>query len=87
MTRSGPELRRRFSKGTNVNPFTPRELSSRAKRKAGASIDSRYVCACVWWCVLYVGEISVSALCNQFKMALKSCFSCEEVIVYVQRRE
>lgn len=40
VTRSGPELRRRPSKGTNVNPFTPRELNSRAKRKAAASIDS-----------------------------------------------
>ena len=47
VTRSGPELRRRVSKGTNVNPFTPRELSSRAKRKAGASsIDNRYVLIC-----------------------------------------
>lgn len=41
MTRSGPELRRRPSKGTNVNPFTPRELCSRAKRKAVASIENR----------------------------------------------
>jgi hypothetical protein len=26
VTRSGPELRRRPSRGTNINPFTPREI-------------------------------------------------------------
>lgn len=26
VTRSGPELRRRPSRGTNINPFTPKEI-------------------------------------------------------------
>ncbi len=34
MTRSGPELRRRPSRGTNVNPFTPVELQRKSKSKS-----------------------------------------------------
>ncbi|CAI8051674.1 Wee1-like protein kinase 2 [Geodia barretti] len=32
VTRSGPELRRRVSRGTNVNPFTPRENTAMRKK-------------------------------------------------------
>ena len=31
ITRSGPELRRRPSRGTNINPFTPVELQRKSK--------------------------------------------------------
>ena len=31
VTRSGPELRRRPSRGTNINPFTPREIQGLTK--------------------------------------------------------
>lgn len=31
VTRSGPELRRRPSRGTNINPFTPVELQRKSK--------------------------------------------------------
>ena len=31
ITRSGPELRRRPSRGTNINPFTPREVQGRSR--------------------------------------------------------
>ena len=32
VTRSGPELRRKPSRGTNVNPFTPQHLQPRARK-------------------------------------------------------
>ena len=37
VTRSGPELRRKPSRGTNVNPFTPIEVQGRS-RNCSASV-------------------------------------------------
>ena len=31
ITRSGPDLRRRPSRGTNINPFTPTEVQRRSR--------------------------------------------------------
>lgn len=41
---SGPELRRRPSKGTNINPFTPRELLTHSKRSREESERLVLVC-------------------------------------------
>lgn len=38
ITRSGPDLRRRPSRGTNINPFTPTEVQRRSK-EADAVIE------------------------------------------------
>ena len=38
VTRSGPELRRKPSRGTNVNPFTPFDVQGRS-RYCGASVS------------------------------------------------
>ena len=32
LTLSGPQLKRNTSKGTNINPFTPKEINTRGKR-------------------------------------------------------
>ena len=37
VTRSGPELRRKPSRGTNINPFTPTEVQGRS-RSSGVGV-------------------------------------------------
>ena len=41
VTRSGPELRRKPSRGTNINPFTPVEVQGRS-RASGVGVVADY---------------------------------------------
>ena len=72
VTRSGPELRRRPSRGTNINPFTPRETQG-----WGRNGDSR---------VLNQGEAWVSTpqcIRDESKPQKVLCFVCFTYCTYV----
>lgn len=72
VTRSGPELRRRPSRGTNINPFTPREIQG-----WGRNGDSR---------VLNQGEAWVSTpqyIRDESKPQKVLCFMCLLFMFYM----